>query len=65
MPWQTIPGIIGKVYVPDSLKISKKHPCPDCFRCQKCSSERCHVCREEKKANGRPVSCGILEEASP
>jgi hypothetical protein len=65
MPWRTIPGIIGKVYVPDSLKSGKKHACPDCFRCQNCSSERCHVCREEKEAHERPGSCRILEEASP
>jgi hypothetical protein len=65
MPWQTIPGIIGKVYLPDSPNKIKKHPCKDCFSCQNCSSERCHVCREEKMVHKRPVSCRILEEASP
>lgn len=49
MSWQPIPGITGKVYVPDLLEKGKKHPCKDCFACQNCSQERCRVCRQEKR----------------
>ena len=58
MPWQTIPGVIGKVFVPESAVKAKKHPCNDCFACQNCSQERCRVCRQEK----RGVSCTCLSD---
>jgi len=45
MAWQTVPGLKGKVFVPESRsKGKKKNPCPDCFACQQCSEERCRVC---------------------
>lgn len=49
MPWQTLPNVKGKVYIPEFSDKIKKYPCKDCFECQSCSQERCHVCRQEKK----------------
>jgi hypothetical protein len=41
-----VPGLIGKVYVPKPCPAaSKKHPCRDCFGCQRCSDDRCCLCR--------------------
>ena len=41
-----VPGLSGKVYVPEPCPAaSKKHPCRDCFGCQQCSDERCSLCR--------------------
>ncbi len=65
MPWQTIPGIIGKVYLPDPQGSGKKHPCSGCFRCQNCSTDRCHLCRAEKETVGRDRSCVLPKEALP
>ena len=62
MPWQTIPGIIGKVYQPDSQEKGKRHQCAGCFRCQNCSAERCRVCREEKEAQTGQCACTELKE---
>ena len=46
MPFETIPGLKGKVYVPETqAQIPKKHPCWDCYCCQMCSDDRCNVCR--------------------
>ncbi len=45
MAFVSMPGLKGKVYVPDeSGSGSKKHPCKDCFSCQQCSDDRCRVC---------------------
>lgn len=56
MPWQTVPGLTGKVYVPEFLQEGKKHPCKDCFACQNCSEERCRVCRKNRHGQRRPRS---------
>jgi hypothetical protein len=48
MPWQTIPGLCGKVYIPESVQTVKKHLCADCFACQSCGEQRCRVCQAEK-----------------
>ena len=41
-----VPGLSGKVYVPEPCPAaSKKHPCRDCFGCQQCSDDRCWLCR--------------------
>ncbi len=51
MPYVKIPGLVGKVYVPETPRGSpKKHPCKDCFHCQMCGESRCHVCRGEKES---------------
>lgn len=48
MPFVKMPGVTGKVYVPEAnAGQPKKHPCPDCFACQQCGNERCTVCRAE------------------
>ncbi len=54
MPFIEIPGLTGKVYVPEAPEGSpKKHPCKDCFHCQMCGAARCQVCRGEKAVRGR------------
>jgi len=63
MPWQTVPGLAGKVYVPDISKKGKKYLCKDCFACQNCSQERCQVCREKKQCMS--PSCCSHKEATP
>jgi hypothetical protein len=51
MPFESIPGLKGKVYVPPAeARRPAKHPCKDCFYCQQYSEERCGVCR------GRPAA---------
>ncbi|MCG8688574.1 MAG: hypothetical protein MI892_27135 [Desulfobacterales bacterium] len=50
MAFVKVPGLPGKVYVPDTKKdCTKKHPCKDCFSCEFCSDDRCGVCRKKKK----------------
>jgi len=65
MSFVSVPGLKGKVYVPDELREgSKKNPCQDCFSCQQCSDDRCRVClsaktckcHDEVKYHGRPGS---------
>jgi len=47
MGFVTIPGLPGKVYVPDKRWLpAGKHPCPDCFACQNCGEDRCRLCRD-------------------
>jgi hypothetical protein len=46
MAFVSIPGLKGKVFVPDKQPRGlKKHPCDDCYTCQMCSGDRCDVCR--------------------
>ena len=46
MTFVRVPGLKGKVYVPEESGSSpKKKPCNDCFSCQQCSKDRCRVCR--------------------
>lgn len=46
MPFIRLPGLAGKVYVPNPPPDpQQKHPCPDCFACQECPESRCQVCR--------------------
>ena len=62
MPFVKMPGLKGKVYVPEQPPDTpKKHPCPDCFSCQMCTDSRCRVClghREDKN------TCPCTEKAS-
>ncbi|MGB5746678.1 MAG: hypothetical protein WBM69_06845 [Desulfobacterales bacterium] len=54
MPFESIPGLKGKVYVPEeSREGSKKYSCQDCFSCQQCSDDRCGVCLSMRRC-----SCG-------
>ena len=50
MPFVKVPGLPGKLYVPEKQKnCQKKHPCKDCFSCEHCSDDRCNVCRDKEK----------------
>ncbi len=52
MPFVSVPGLNGKVYVPEEIREgSKKHPCRDCFSCQECSDDRCRVCLGLRKCS--------------
>ena len=54
VPFIKIPGLSGKVYVPECCSASnKKHPCRDCFGCQQCSDDRCSLCRGADPSRGR------------
>ncbi len=55
MPFVSIPGGFGKIYVPDNKhRLSCKNPCPDCFSCQFCSDDRCNVCKNaQQKSDDR------------
>jgi hypothetical protein len=44
MPFIELPGIKGKVFVPEDVSLEKKHNCPDCMNCQWCSDDRCEAC---------------------
>lgn len=64
MAWKTIPGLIGRVYVPEVHKDAhKKHDCKDCFCCQICGDDRCSLCEEaEKNRKSTTVSSGCDAE---
>lgn len=57
MAFQSIPGIEGKVFVPDKGCRAAKHPCRECYACQQCSDDRCRVCRRDD-----PAACGDATE---
>lgn len=53
MAFVKIPGLPGKVYVPDAVPgQKKKHLCRDCFSCEFCSDDRCRVCRRGSGRTG-------------
>ena len=57
MAWINVPGLPGKVYVPeDAGQTQKKHPCKACFSCQWCDENRCQVCRNDPIEAHKPVS---------
>ncbi len=52
MSFIRIPGLTGRLYVPEQdPKAFKKHPCPDCYFCQRCSDTRCRVCLQNQHKN--------------
>lgn len=54
MPFVKMPGVTGKVYVPEKPPDeAKKHDCADCFSCQMCGDDRCNVCRRENGTGNR------------
>lgn len=53
MAWKRIPGLPGRLYVPEPGP-PKKHPCRNCHACQWCDETRCRVCR-----------CGTADESPP
>ena len=57
MPFVELPGITGKVYVPEVPQEGpKKHPCKDCYFCQMCSDDRCRLCIGPKNCKNRKSS---------
>ena len=56
MPFITMPGIIGRIYVPERKhRLPCKHSCPDCFSCQFCSDDRCNVCQSAPQKSEDPT----------
>ena len=69
MAWVTVPGLAGKVYVPDDAEQQRrKHPCSTCYCCQWCDETRCRVCRNgglgHAEDGSRPC-CNSKQSASP
>lgn len=63
MPFVNVPGLKGKVYVPDpDPDTPKKNPCPDCFSCQMCADSRCQVCLRQK---GHKHACACSTPETP
>lgn len=61
MPFITIPGLTGKIYVPaEGAATPRKRHCPDCFSCQRCSEDRCQVCACQKSC-AQQCACSIEE----
>ena len=57
MPFVEVPGLKGKVYIPEEHKGSvKKHPCKDCYSCQLCSDDRCALCLGPKNCSSQKSS---------
>ncbi|MFC1890280.1 hypothetical protein ACFL4G_11035 [Thermodesulfobacteriota bacterium] len=49
MPFVRIPGLPGKVYVPEACACGpRKHDCADCYQCQMCNDDKCRACLKEK-----------------
>ncbi len=63
MPFVRIPGLEGKVFVPETEPVSrKKHPCKDCHFCQMCTDDRCALCKVQKEAGSKKCVCGLKGE---
>ncbi len=61
MPFVKMPGVTGKVYVPETIPGQpQKYPCPDCFACQQCSDDRCAVCRSQEFPCNHGQNCRRL-----
>ncbi len=57
MAWINVPGLAGKVYLPDDAgRIPKKHPCKTCFACRWCDENCCRVCRSDAAETGNSAS---------
>ena len=53
MAFVKLPGLQGKLYIPEKQNnCKKKHPCKDCYSCDYCSDDRCRVCRCSKTTGG-------------
>jgi hypothetical protein len=56
MPFIQLPGVTGKIYVPEEKPAGeKKHNCKDCHCCQMCSDERCNLCRGKFERGNIPL----------
>jgi len=49
MAFIKIEGFAGNVYVPETNKGRKKHPCSDCYSCLFCDDEKCKLCLKKTK----------------
>ena len=57
MSFITIPGLKGKVFIPqESDRVFKKKPCKDCFSCQQCSDDRCRLCLGKRRSRFEKLS---------
>jgi hypothetical protein len=63
MAFIRIPGVIGKVHVPDKAG-AKKHNCKDCFACQWCSDDRCRMCLNRKTKDTKHACCKKMKKAN-
>lgn len=48
MPFISLKGIKGKIFIPDEHATFRKNPCKDCYYCQFCSDEKCGLCIKMK-----------------
>jgi hypothetical protein len=56
MPFITLPGFEGKLYVPEhDPSVRRKHNCENCFSCQMCSDDRCTLCLKAE-------NCSVKDE---
>lgn len=56
MAFIEIPGIRGKIYVPDEKPgHTKKHDCKDCYSCQMCSDNKCQLCLQKDSCNKKGI----------
>lgn len=66
MPFVRMPGITGKVFIPEECLITeKKHRCSDCFSCQQCTDDRCAVCRGETEKKRGARHKGVACQQAP
>ncbi|MFH0726637.1 MAG: hypothetical protein V2B19_09865 [Pseudomonadota bacterium] len=78
MEWKIIPGLKGRVFVPEKQgSTPKKHACRDCFSCQMCSDDRCRLCEgrncaekqireiHDKVSNASGETTSLLTAADP
>ncbi len=57
MRFVEMPGLKGKIYVPERQEESfKKHPCKDCYFCQLCSDDRCKLCQTRENDECRAAT---------
>jgi len=61
MPFITLPGFKGKLYVPENdPECLRKHGCKHCFSCQMCSDDRCALCLKNDFINGEPIKKPLI-----
>ena len=63
MAFIRIPGVVGKVHVPDQAG-PKKHNCKDCFFCQWCGDERCRTCLKQKGKTPKNACCKKMKKSN-
>ena len=63
MGFKKIPGLPGKVYVPENIdqKI-KKHNCRDCYSCRWCADLRCELCLNQTGKGKYKLECTKIKK---